>query len=254
MSEISKLQLIDIYKDYALKDGHRFETLHNISINVNKGEFISIIGPSGSGKSTLFNLISGIEEPSSGEILLDGQSITNKRGFVSYMPQKDHLLPWKTVLDNVIIGMEIRGTKKKEARDHARQYLKIFGLEEFMNEYPFSLSGGMKQRAALLRTVLLENDVLLLDEPFGALDEMTRMQMQDWLLEIWEQFQHTVLFVTHSIDEALYLSDRVIVFSPRPATVKYQLEIDLPRDRTVSMMTSPQFMEYKKELLFQLNK
>lgn len=254
MSENSKLQLINIYKDYALKEGNRFEALHNISINVNKGEFISIIGPSGSGKSTLFNLISGLEEPSAGDILLDGQTITNKRGFVSYMPQKDHLLPWKTVLDNVIIGMELRGVKKKEAREHARKYLKVFGLEEFMNEYPSSLSGGMKQRVALLRTVLLENDVLLLDEPFGALDEITRMQMQNWLLEIWQQFQHTVLFVTHSIDEALYLSDRVFVFSPRPATVKYELKIDLPRDRTVSMMTSPPFMEYKKELLFQLNK
>jgi len=253
LNVMEKLKLIDISKDYTMKDGLTFKTLHHISMTINKGEFVSIIGPSGCGKSTLFNLISGLEIPTKGDILLDGKSILNQKGHVSYMPQKDHLLPWRTIIDNVIIGMEIRGISKKEARKKAEAYMSIFGLESFMHEYPSSLSGGMKQRAALFRTILLENDVLLLDEPFGALDEITRMQMQNWLLGIWKQLKHTILFVTHSIDEAVYLSDRIYVFSHRPATIKHVLDVQLPRERDPSIMTEKQFMEYKRELLMQLN-
>lgn len=249
MSNNYKIELKNLYKEYPLKNRTTIETLHDISMSIKKGEFVSIIGPSGSGKSTLFNLISGLESPTTGDILLDGASIINKKGFVSYMPQKDHLLPWRNILDNVIIGLEIKGVPKKEARKKAINYLKIFGLESFMNEHPSSLSGGMRQRAALLRTIMLENDVLLLDEPFGALDEITRMQMQEWLLDIWHKFNHTILFVTHSIDEAIYLSDRVYVFSPRPAKIKFQVEIDLPRDRDSSIMTDYRFTELKKLLL-----
>ena len=243
------LELQQIYKEYPLKDEETFKTLDNISLQIKKGEFVSILGPSGSGKSTLFNLISGLESPTTGEILLDGKRITNKKGFVSYMPQKDHLLPWRSVLDNVIIGMEIKGMPKEEARKKAREYLEVFGLAQFENEYPSALSGGMRQRAALLRTILLENHLLLLDEPFGALDEITRMNMQKWLLEIWAKFHHTILFVTHSIDEAIYLSDRVYVFTPRPASVKEVVSIDLPRPRDPSTLTGQQFLQLKKHLL-----
>lgn len=247
-----KLELKNVYKKYSFKNGTFFETLNNISLKINKGEFISIIGPSGCGKSTLFNLISGLESPSSGEILLDGNSIVNKKGNVGYMPQKDYLVPWRTVLDNIILGMEIKGSDKKSAKEKAIAYLEIFGLKSFENEYPGSLSGGMKQRAALLRTVLLNNDVLLLDEPFGALDEITRLQMQNWLLSIWQKFNHTVLFITHSIDEAIYLSDRVFVFSPRPASIKKEVEIDLDKQRTSAIMTDYRFTNLKRELLLLL--
>ncbi|GBF11879.1 ABC transporter ATP-binding protein [Tepidibacillus infernus] len=250
MSEILKLLIEQVYKEYPMKDG-AFETLRDVSMAIRKGEFISIIGPSGSGKSTLFKLISGLEVPTSGKILLDGDPVV--RGNVGYMPQKDHLLPWRTVLDNVILGLEVKGIPKREARQKAIPYLKLFGLESFENEFPSSLSGGMKQRAALLRTILLEKDVLLLDEPFGALDEITRLQMQNWLLSIWEKLNHTILFVTHSIDEAIFLSDRIYVFSPRPATVKHVVEIPLPRPRKPVMMTDETFIQLKKELLKQLS-
>jgi len=245
---INKLELQQIYKEYPIQ-GTSFQTLENISLQIKKGEFVSIIGPSGSGKSTLFNLISGLESPSQGDILLDGTSIKNKKGFVSYMPQKDHLLPWRSILDNLILGMEIKGIPKSEAREKAKEYLGVFGLLNFENEYPSSLSGGMRQRAALLRTILLDNDVLLLDEPFGALDEITRMKMQEWLLNIWDQFHHTILFVTHSIDEAVYLSDRVYVLSPRPAKIRGIVEIDLPRPRGEDIITAERFSQLKKELL-----
>lgn len=248
-----KLELANVYKEYPLKNGTTFETLNNLSMQIKEGEFVSIIGPSGSGKSTLFNIISGLETPTSGDIYLDGESIINTRGHVGYMPQNDYLLPWRTIIDNVILGIEIKGVNKKEAREQASHYLDIFGLEAFKNEYPSSLSGGMKQRASLLRTVLLENDVLLLDEPFGALDEITRLQMQDWLLSIWQKLKHTILFITHSIDEAIFLSDRVFVFSNRPARIKYQLEIELPRERNSTIMTESSFIGIKKELFFQLN-
>lgn len=250
---LNKLEIKNVFKEYPLSEGSTFETLHDISISVKKGEFVAIIGPSGCGKSTLFNLISGIETPTKGEIQLDGSSIINSKGNVSYMPQKDHLLPWRRILDNVIIGMEINGFKKKQAREIALGYMETFGLNSFENEYPKSLSGGMKQRAALLRTILLKKDVLLLDEPFGALDEITRQQMQNWLLSIWGKFNHTIIFVTHSIDEAIYLADKVYVLSNRPAKIKYQVNIDLPRNRTPAIITDKRFVEIKREIFVQLD-
>lgn len=247
-----RLSIKNLYKEYPLKDGTTFETLNDISMDIKKEEFVTIIGPSGSGKSTLFNIISGLESPTEGDVLLDGQSIIDKKGYVSYMPQKDHLLPWRNILDNVILGVEVKGMNKKEAREIALSYMEVFGLTGFEKEYPNALSGGMRQRAALLRTILLNNDVLLLDEPFGALDEITRVQMQDWLLSIRKKFNHTIIFVTHSIDEAIYLSDRIYVFSKRPASIKYEIDIDLPKDREFSILTDKNFIEIKKELMDQL--
>lgn len=253
MDKKSKVIIRDLYKEYTMENGEKFETLQAISMDIKEGEFVSVIGPSGCGKSTLFNLISGLEKPTTGDILLDGNSIIDKKGFVGYMPQKDYLLPWRTILDNIILGMEIQGKNKNEARKIATGYLNIFGLKSFENEYPLSLSGGMKQRAALLRTILLQNDLLLLDEPFASLDEITRMHMQQWLLDIWHRYKHTILFVTHNVDEAIYLSDRIYVLSPRPARIKSNIEINLPRPRDISIMTDANFTNYKKKILAELS-
>ena len=229
-------------------DGRTVQALDDVSLAVMPGEFVTLIGPSGSGKSTLFNLIVGLLEPDSGDILLGGQP-RSRPGSVGYMPQKDLLLPWRSVLDNAIIPLEIQGVGREEARARARRMLPLFGLEEFAGAYPAALSGGMRQRAALLRTILAERDTLLLDEPFGALDALTRRELQDWLLGVWREFGQTVLFITHDVEEALYLGDRVITFSARPARVVRTLRVDLPRPRRRGMIASPGFGRQVGELL-----
>jgi ABC-type nitrate/sulfonate/bicarbonate transport system ATPase subunit len=224
--------------------------LIDLSLAVGDGEFVSIIGPSGCGKSTLFNVISGLETPDAGSVTLDGMNITGTIGRIGYMPQRDSLMPWRTVLDNTILGLEMLGVKRSQAREEARQWFPRFGLEGFESEYPASLSGGMRQRAALLRTFLARRDVLLLDEPFGALDALTRADMQDWLLSVWADFRKTVLLVTHDIDEAIYLADRVYVLSPRPGRVAAVIESPLPRPRRYEqVVTAPDFIEVKRRVL-----
>lgn len=226
--------------------------IENISLTVDEGEFVSLIGPSGCGKSTLFNVISGLDRPDFGEVLVDGRGIVGETGHVGYMMQKDLLLPWRTVLDNAILAAEVKGVATKEARARARELLPVFGLEQFAGEYPAKLSGGMRQRVALLRTVMAERPIWLLDEPFGALDAMTRDRMQQWMLGIFRQFRPAVLFITHSIDEAVYLSDKVYVLSDRPAYVKHEMRIDLPRPRGREMVTGEHFLNDKKHLLREL--
>src|SRR5688572_18887737 len=169
--------------------------LEDLSLTVMPGEFVTVIGPSGSGKSTLFNLIVGLLEPDSGEICIDGRicGARQRTGMISYMPQKDLLLPWRTVIDNAILPLEVHGMPKSEARSRAREILPLFGLADFADAYPNALSGGMRQRTALLRTVLGHHDIILLDEPFGALDALTRRELQDWLLTLWQQFNQTIL-------------------------------------------------------------
>jgi ABC-type nitrate/sulfonate/bicarbonate transport system ATPase subunit len=168
------------------------------------------------------------------------------------MPQRDLLLPWRSVLDNAIIPLEIRGTPRDAARQRARDLLPLFGLEDFADEYPSTLSGGMRQRAALLRTILTDRDVLLLDEPFGALDALTRRELQGWLLGVWHEFGQTVVFITHDVEEALYLGDRVVVLSERPGTVTQTLTVDLPRPRRRGMVGDPAFGRQMTELLASL--
>ncbi|MCS1352338.1 ABC transporter ATP-binding protein [Mechercharimyces sp. CAU 1602] len=241
------LAIQHVSKTYASSSGP-LPTLIDMDFKVDKGEFVSLIGPSGCGKSTLFNIISGLELPSSGAIYVNGQEITGKTGHVGYMMQKDALLPWRTVVENATIGIEIQGISKKDAQDKAYQLLPIFGLESFANEYPARLSGGMRQRVALLRTAMMEKEIWLLDEPFGSLDALTRSQMQTWLLNIWQQYRQAILFITHSIEEAIYLSDRVIVLSSRPARIIYDLDIQLPRPRAPIITTEPAFLHYKKQL------
>ena len=233
-------------------DGRRFEALRSITFSVAVGEFVTIVGPSGSGKSTLFNLIVGLMQPDEGEIRVDGQLVADRIGRFGFMPQRDLLLPWRNVLDNVITPLELKGIERVEARRRASELIPRFGLDGFEAVYPASLSGGMRQRAALLRSVLSDSDTLLLDEPFGALDALTRRRMQDWLLGLWAEYRQTVLFITHDVDEAVYLADRVIALSPRPGQVASQISIDLPRPREARMVGWPQFGESVATLLLNL--
>ncbi|MGI6533179.1 MAG: ABC transporter ATP-binding protein [Peptococcia bacterium] len=224
-------------------------TLDDISLQVKRGEFVSILGPSGCGKTTLFNLISGLEKPDRGAILLEGKDITGERGYVSYMLQKDLLFPWRTILENCILGMEIQGIPRKKAREKARTLLAEFNLAAYEDRYPHVLSGGMRQRAAFLRTMLANKEILLLDEPFGALDAYTKSEMHEWLMSIWSKYHPTILFITHDIEEALFLSDRIYVLSACPAKVKYSLTVALPRPRKRHVLVSEEFIQLKKLLL-----
>ncbi len=248
---IPKIELCNVSKAFH-GNGVTVQALDGVSFHVLPGEFVTVIGPSGSGKSTLFNLIVGLIEPDAGAICLDGDVCHERIGRVGYMPQRDLLLPWRSVLDNVIIPLELKGVPRGQARARARAMLPRFGLTDFADAYPASLSGGMRQRAALLRTLLTERDVLLLDEPFGALDALTRRELQDWLLGVWQQFKQTVIFITHDVEEALYLGDRVIVLSARPGRVVHILSVDLPRPRRRGMVALPQFGQQMTELLVAL--
>jgi len=243
------LELQGVSKVYRRSDGGPLQTLRDLRLVVAEGEFVSVVGPSGCGKSTMLNLIAGRDAPTEGDIRIFGQASRATPGLVAHMPQRDLLLPWRNTLDNVILGPELRGVSRAAARRQALAYFHRFGLEGFERVYPNALSGGMRQRAALLRTILTERDVLLLDEPFGALDALTRSEMQAWLLSIWREFGKTVLFVTHDVEEAVFLSDRVYVLSRRPGTVKLELSIDLARPRAREVVASDRFVQAKRTLL-----
>ncbi len=247
------LALDGVSKTYQ-ENGQIVPAVTGISFSVADGEFVTLIGPSGCGKSTLFNLIVGLSNPDEGEIRLAGKVVRRRTGLFGYMPQRDLLLPWRTVLGNAILGPELSGEDLKAARREAVSLLPLFGLEGFGDAYPATLSGGMRQRAALLRTFLCHRDVMLLDEPFGALDAMTRRDLQGWLLGIWRQFNKTILFITHDVEEALFLSTRVIVLSPRPGRVALDLPIDLPQPREANTLVSARFVELKAHLLSTLDK
>lgn len=243
-----KIQISGVSKTFR-RDGKEVSAMKETNLSIEEGRFVSIIGPSGCGKSTLFNIIAGLTPPSTGEVIADGRNIVGKAGYVGYMLQKDMLLPWRTILDNIILGMEIRGVPRKEAVNRALPLMEKYGLKGFDKHYPKELSGGMRQRAALLRTLLYDRDIILLDEPFGALDAQTRLAMQNWLLQIWADFRKTVLFVTHDIDEAIYLSDDIYVFSSRPGRIKSKITVTMERPRKTEDMTSPAFMDLKHHLM-----
>ncbi len=245
---IPKLELRNLSKSFQTT-GRNIEALSGISLQVDAGEFVTLVGPSGSGKSTLFNLIAGLLEPDKGEVWLDGQLQGERTGNFGYMPQRDLLFPWRSVTDNVAIPLELVGVNRGAARERAQEMLVHFGLEEFGASFPSALSGGMRQRAALLRTILTEQDVLLLDEPFGALDALTRRELQDWLLEIWQEYSKTLFFITHDVEEALYLSDRVVVLSARPGHIVEILNVNLPRPRRPGMIARPDFGQQAAVLL-----
>jgi len=248
LTEPAALEVRHVSKRFHA-NGHAVLALEDVSFAVAPREFLTIVGPSGSGKSTLFNLIVGLLEPDTGEICLDGERCGERIGRVGYMPQRDLLLPWRSVLDNVIVPLELRGEPVAQARDQARQLLPLFGLEGFGDVYPTALSGGMRQRAALLRAVLSQRSLLLLDEPFGALDALTRREMQDWLLGLWHRLGQTILFITHDVDEAVYLGDRALVLSARPGRIVGEVPIPLPRPRRQIMAARPEFGELVARLL-----
>ncbi|RAU92580.1 ABC transporter ATP-binding protein [Paenibacillus sp. YN15] len=243
-----KIQISGVSKTFR-RGGQEISAMKETNLSIEEGRFVSIIGPSGCGKSTLFNIIAGLTPPSTGEVIADGRNIVGKAGYVGYMLQKDMLLPWRTILDNIVLGMEIRGVSRKEAVNRALPLMEKYGLKGFDKHYPKELSGGMRQRAALLRTLLYDRDIILLDEPFGALDAQTRLAMQNWLLQIWADFRKTVLFVTHDIDEAIYLSDDIYVFSSRPGRIKSKITVTMDRPRKTEDMTSPAFMDLKHHLM-----
>jgi ABC-type nitrate/sulfonate/bicarbonate transport system ATPase subunit len=222
--------------------------LDRLDLRVHEGEIAAVIGPSGSGKSTLLNVLAGLDRPAEGTVALRGAQGAHA-GEVAYMPQKDLLFPWRTIEDNAILGLEVGGVKKRDAREQVAPLFEEFGLAGFEYSYPSQLSGGMRQRAALLRTVAMRRPVLLLDEPFGALDSLTRTQLQLWLAETWQRHGWTIVLVTHDIREAVFLADRVHVLSPRPAHIVQSLEIDLPRPRTADTFGLPEFARLERELL-----
>lgn len=223
------------------------KVLQDISISVNTHEVVSILGASGCGKTTLFNIISGLLPPDEGQIFINDTDITAQTGHIGYMLQKDLLLPFRTIIDNVILPLLIKKEKKSLAYEKAIPYFEAFGLTDAMYRYPHELSGGMRQRAALLRTLLFSNDILLLDEPFSALDAITKSELHRWFLEILQNIPLTVIFITHDIDEALFLSDRIYILKGKPATVTSELKIAKPNN--INFLLSPQFLEYKKSIL-----
>ena len=251
-----KLVVQGVTKTFADRSNrrHKIDALAPIDMTVEQGEFVTLIGPSGCGKSTLFNIIAGVDEPSRGHLAIDGAQDAERTGKSGYMPQQPLLLPWRTVEENVMLGLDVRHVPRKQAQSDARELLKRFGLLEFAQHYPSTLSGGMRQRVALLRTVLFNRSFLLLDEPFGALDALTRLSLQMWLLDLWQSFSSSVLFVTHDVREAILLSDRIYVLSARPAHVLRVVEVNLPRPRRQEQLANERALQLEQELLALLMK
>lgn len=239
-----KLEVRGISKTFEDKT-----VLEDISIGLQEGELVCLLGTSGAGKSTLFHIISGVLEPDKGQIFLNGKEITNSPGQVSYMLQKDMLLPYKTVLDSVALPLRLRGMRRKKAREKASSYFQEFGIEGYQDKYPNQMSGGMRQRAALLRTYLFSGEVALLDEPFSALDTMTKRKMHEWYLSIMDQIRLSTLFITHDIDEAILLSDRIYILTGKPGRIQEEIVITQQRPRSGDFVVSDEFLQYKKQIL-----
>lgn len=239
-----KLDVKNLSHIFAQKN-KQLPVLNKLNFSVETGQFVALLGPSGCGKSTLFNIIAGLLTLQVGEIHFNGKRIRGNTGLFGYMQQKDLLLPWRTVLKNVLIGPEIQKESLNSATTEAQKLLNHLGLQGFANTYPMLLSGGMRQRVALARTLLFRKDTLLLDEPFGALDAMTRTVMQSILLDIWNKEGQTVLLITHDIEEALLLSDKIYVLTARPASIKAEVNVPLPRPRSI---TDTELINLKSEL------
>lgn len=224
------------------------QALEGIDLAVNEGEFVTIVGPSGCGKTTLLRVVAGLVKPSEGTVRLDGTLVTRPSSDRALVFQSDRLLPWRTVLDNVVLSLQVTGTAKRKAREIARRYTNLVGLKDFEARYPSELSGGMRQRVNLARSLAVDPRLLLMDEPFANLDALTRDHMQQELLRIWRATRKTVLFITHNVDEAVFLSDRVYVFSARPGRVAADVVVNLPRPRTLDVKGSPEFAALVKQV------
>ncbi len=241
------ISLTGISKQFYDQDDHVVDVIKDITLDIYHQEFISIVGPSGCGKTTMFNIIAGLIPPSSGEMLLfDGVYSMPKKGQVGYMLQKDLLFPWRTILDNVCLGLEIREMPKKQRHDLAREYLDRYGLGDFCNAYPGTLSGGMRQRAALIRTLVIDPDIILLDEPFSALDYQTRLILEEEILSILRDAGKTVVLITHDIGEAIAMSDRIAVMSQRPTWNKKIYDVGLAKQHGSAMgaRKDPQYQPF----------
>jgi NitT/TauT family transport system ATP-binding protein len=240
----AKLQVSNLSKYFLTRDGEPRKVLDAISLDIATNEFVCIVGASGCGKTTFIRAIGGLIPAEEGEVRIDGKLVEGPGGDRGFVFQHDSLLPWRTVLDNVVFGLEVRGVKPAASHPLAESLLKLVGLTGFAQHYPSELSGGMRQRVNLARALAIDPDVLLMDEPFAALDAQTREIMQRELLKIWAQKRKTVLFITHQIDEAVYLSDRIFVFARRPGRINEIIEVDLPRPRPLSIKRTPRFVEY----------
>jgi len=240
-----RVEVRDLDKVFRL-GSRELEAVRGVSFNIAKGEFVALLGPSGSGKSTVLNMIATLIKPSDGEILIDGTKVMPQKAMrqVGYVFQKDTLFPWRTVAENIGYGLELAGVPKARRAERVATCIAQAGLTGFADAYPSSLSGGMRQRAALMRTLVVEPEILLMDEPFGALDTHTKLDMHDVLMKIWEREKQTVLFVTHDLSEALTLADRIILFSARPGQIKEIFDVNLPRPRdAVSLRETPRYAE-----------
>ncbi len=247
--DFPQLHIQDVHCSFAVGNGESLRVLDGVDVRVNANEFVSVIGPSGGGKSTLFNIIAGLVAPDSGRVLVDGTDVTGHSGHVAYQMQKDLLLGWRTVLHNVILGPELARRPRAEAIARAHGLMQRFGLDGFESFYPAALSGGMRQRAALMRTILCDKQVWLLDEPFGALDALTRADLHEWLLGIWRDFRRTIVLITHDPEEAVFLSDRIYITTSRPMRIKGVIEVDLPRPRDQEITASAEFGRIKRDVL-----
>lgn len=228
------------------------QVLNHIDVHLEQGELVCLLGASGGGKTTLFNVISGLLEPDSGSVWMNGEEITGHPGKISYMLQKDMMLPYKTVLDNVALPLMIKKEKKKAAREEAARHFKAFGIEGYEKKYPAQLSGGMRQRAALLRTYLFSKEVALLDEPFSALDTITKAAMHQWYLSVMEKIKLSTLFITHDIDEAILLSDRIYILAGRPGEIVDEIRIEKKRPRSQDFLLTEEFLSCKKRIMEQI--
>lgn len=231
---------------------NKVNVIENIQLSVGEGEIVCLLGVSGGGKTTLFNVISGLNRPQQGEILLDGEDITGVPGKISYMLQKDLLLPYRTIEANAALPLIIRGVKKKEAIAKVNPYFAEFGLEGTQKMYPSELSGGMRQRAALLRTYMASNSVALLDEPFSSLDTLTKSEMHRWFLNVMEKIDLSILFITHDIDEAILISDRIYLLGGKPGTITDEIIINEPKPRRADFNLTDEFLQYKRQIISKL--
>jgi NitT/TauT family transport system ATP-binding protein len=250
-SSAPKMEVRDLSKSFAAQ-GKDLLVLDQINLKLYPREFVCLVGTSGCGKSTLLNIAAGLATPTSGQILVDGKAVTGPGSDRGMVFQNYTLYPWLTVAQNIAFGLQLRRMPKAEQRDRVNYYINVVGLTQFANAHPKQLSGGMKQRVAIARALANEPEVLLMDEPFGALDAQTKEQMQQFLLELWDQTHTTVLMITHDVEEAIYLSQRVFVMSSRPGRLKLEMPIDLPVPRDLEIKLSPEFVGIKREILHAL--
>jgi NitT/TauT family transport system ATP-binding protein len=245
---MTALQVSDIVIEYRRADGSTVLAVDGVSLDIEEGQFVSIVGPSGCGKTTLLKTINGLITPTAGSIRLNGKPLEQKSRDRAMVFQEASLFPWYTVARNIAYGLECQGVSKRDAARRVEPFIAMVGLKGFEKHYPYEISGGMQQRANLARALVVEPKILLMDEPFAALDAQTREMMQAELLDVWAQTHKTVLFITHQINEAVYLSDRVIVMSARPGKILADITIDMPRPRGLDVKRTPAFLAYEDEI------